>query len=581
MGWPVFPLNGKQPLVSHGHREATTDEAQIREWLARWPNANIGVPTGLLFWVLDMDPRHNGDESLRALIYKYGALPRTLQQMTGGGGRHYLFALPDQMEIRSITGLLPGLDVKGIGGYIVVAPSIHPDTRQPYLWDGLEPPEKQPILPAPAWLLDLIRTHHQAKASEPVEVPPQIKHGVQHYTLFRLGCSMRRNGLEKDEIFSALWQANLNRCEKPGPEENIRELAEDICRRYPAGHINSNSTVSIPKALPAPVEPETEPPEPKAPRPVKPVKKSLREEALVLYNADYPAPKPIVDPILYPGLTILGGRPKVGKSWFALQLALAVVSGQKLAGYLDIKKPGRCLYVSLEDRPRQIRARLHRLTQPHDFLADLHFIYELPPLFSGGAITLDTELQEHPVEVLIVDSLFAAVQQAKRQNVDVMQADYNIVNLFRQLAEKYSIALVLIAHTRKAAGDFLDLIQGTTGTTAATDAVWVLQRTPEANYILSVTGRDFDNNTFGLKRTEASPAWIITGEGDEIAQSEARREILDLLREGPLKPSTIAQRLRKNISGIHRLLSALCALNQVVRSSYGTYDIAPPGSAKK
>jgi hypothetical protein len=319
-------------------------------------------------------------------------------------------------------------------------------------------------------------------------------------------------------------------------------------------------------------------PKPNGPPP--PPAKPERKGCLMIYNGNYPEPAPIIEAILYPGLTILGGRPKVGKSWFALELALSIVSEQKLCRYLTVRKPGRVLYISLEDRERQLRARLRKLSPPSDWMEDLTFIFELPPLMAGGATVIMAELDEHPVEIVVVDSLLALVKQASREKVDAMQADYNIINTLRQIAEKYAVAIILIAHTRKAGGDFLDTIQGTSGTTAAADAVWVLSRTPEGEAKLEVTGRDLESNTFGLKRAEDSGAWIITGEGDEVTQSEARREIIDLLRDqGPIKPTRIATLLRKNISGVHRLLQALCESRLIVRTRYGTYHL--PGQPPK
>ena len=63
LAWPVFPLkpHGKDPLTAHGYKDATVDEKQIREWAKKWPDANIGIPTGIRFWVLDIDPRNGGD----------------------------------------------------------------------------------------------------------------------------------------------------------------------------------------------------------------------------------------------------------------------------------------------------------------------------------------------------------------------------------------------------------------------------------------------------------------------------------------------------------------------------------------
>lgn len=562
LGWPVLPVKsrGKEPLTTHGVKDATLDPKIIREWWAKWPNANVGIRTGVKFWVLDIDPAKGGDESLMNLVGRHTAIAETLQQMTGGGGRHYLFEPPDQMTIGRHLGVWPGIDVIGEPGYILGAPSIHPSGK-PYMWDGSVPITKQTLSQANPWLLIEIMAatngHHADRP--PFELPKAIPQGERHPHLFRMGCSMRRKGCERDEILAALLEVNQKRCEPPYDRDHIGKLADDICRRYPAGEGQQK-----PKPQP--------PPKPKI----------ERETWRSLYNADYAMPEPIIDSLLYPGLTILGGRPKVGKSWLALQLALSLISNEKLGGYLEVKKPSRVRYVSLEDRKHQIKARLHKLTPFTEYQRDLDFVFELEPLLTGGLAALDQDLAEHPVEVLIVDSLLAAVKTASRDHVDIMQADYNVVAMLRDLAVRHSLALVLIAHTRKAAGDFLDLIQGTTGTTAAADAVWVIQRLPEGTATLSVVGREIETNVFGLKRDEGFPAWIITGEGDEISQSDARRDIIELLRdEGPLKPSRIAGRLRKSISGTHRLLVALCSAGLVIRTGYGTYQIPKTGQTKE
>lgn len=554
LGWPVFPLKprAKDPMTTHGHKDATLDEQRIREWWAKWPKANIGIPTGIRFWVLDIDPRNGGEDSRAALVLKHGALADTLRQTTGGGGSQYFYEMPDQQKISCHIAVWPGIDIKGEGGYIVVPPSVHPSGKE-YMWDTAKASILQePINAADGWLITeiLAATNHHG-SGHAFELPLKIKKGEQHKTLFKMGAAMRAKDCGYDEIFAALWELNVSRCEEPGPRANIEKLARSICERYAAGSTTPKPTAAAPKG-PKPLE---------------------RNEAKGIYNADFPDPQPIVDPILYPGLTILGGRPKAGKSFLALQLAVAVNSGGKLCRYLEVHKVCRCLYVSLEDRKRQIRARLRRLAQVNE-LAKLDFVFELDPLMAGGAAQLDRELTERPVDVVILDSLLAAVKQAKRQNIDVMQADYNIVAILREIAEKHSLALVVVAHTRKAAGDFLDSIQGTSGTTAAADAIWVLQRTPEGTATLSVTGREVTTSTFGMKREDGNPAWVITGEGDEVTQSEARREVLRLLREeGPHTPSNLSRKLHKAVSGIHRLLDALCSATLVIRTKHGTYAI--------
>lgn len=135
-GWPVFPCKprGKTPLTPHGFKEATCNPNLIERWWDRWPDANIGVPTGsaIKAWVLDVDGAE-GSVSLTQLESELGELPLTREAITGGGGRHLFFSMPGDRAIGNRVNLRPGLDVRGDGGYVVVPPSIHPSGKA-YAW---------------------------------------------------------------------------------------------------------------------------------------------------------------------------------------------------------------------------------------------------------------------------------------------------------------------------------------------------------------------------------------------------------------------------------------------------------------
>lgn len=154
-GLAVFPVipRDKKPLTANGYKAASKEEAQLREWWAKWPDANIGIPTGEAqgFFVLDIDGPE-GQESLLALESQHGALPRTRTVRTGGGGLHFWFKYPEGMQIRNSTSkIAPKVDVRGDGGYVVAPPSIHSSGNK-YEWaeeSGWE------ISEAPSWLLNM------------------------------------------------------------------------------------------------------------------------------------------------------------------------------------------------------------------------------------------------------------------------------------------------------------------------------------------------------------------------------------------------------------------------------------------
>jgi hypothetical protein len=179
--WPVFPLHGKVPAIpkeagGQGVHDATLDEAQIRRWWMRWPDANIGIACGSAvgFWVLDIDADKGGIENLAALEAAHGALPPTVEAVTGSGGKHLLFRLDGQPvknranRMKTTAGeRLHGLDTRATGGYIVAAPSVHPETGVLYQWRPDRHPLRHGIADAPAWLLDMA-------APEPERAPTPV-----------------------------------------------------------------------------------------------------------------------------------------------------------------------------------------------------------------------------------------------------------------------------------------------------------------------------------------------------------------------------------------------------------------------
>ena len=149
-GLAIFPCRGKVPLTEHGYLDATTDLETIAGWWQRWPSANIGLPmapNGLM--AIDVDPRNGG--TLAALDLP--ADLKTWRAATGGGGQHIVFAAPAGVDDVPAT-LGPGIDVK-FHGYIVVDPSVHPDTGKVYRWlPNQSPWDIDQPAPVPANLLE-------------------------------------------------------------------------------------------------------------------------------------------------------------------------------------------------------------------------------------------------------------------------------------------------------------------------------------------------------------------------------------------------------------------------------------------
>jgi DNA-binding transcriptional ArsR family regulator len=259
---PVFPLHsvdqtgrcscgdkpgckpGKHPRIRNGHRRATTNPDRIRWWWSKWPDANIGIPTGESSGLLVLDIDDHGSASLDALEAKHGQLPETRTVRTGGGGMHAYFRYPTGSGIRNSTGKVgSGLDVRGEGGYVVAPPSR--TAKGPYAFL-----DRGPLAPSPEWLLDAARKPHRATTDENgaeagatrgLDGEP-IPFGRRGDTLFRIACSLRARGCEYDRILSELRQVNQERCSPPigaHAEDTdaleLEKIAESVVSRYPAG----------------------------------------------------------------------------------------------------------------------------------------------------------------------------------------------------------------------------------------------------------------------------------------------------------------------------------------------------------
>lgn len=163
-GWPVLPLapREKRPLTRHGLKDASTDLLQVRDWWRAWPDANIGIRTGVAFDVLDLD----GDPGFASLG---DFLAGSDYEHTGpigitSKGEHWLFAPTGR---GNGTHLLPNIDYRGENGYIVAPPSVHPSGRR-YRWLVYEAP-----LPAPTeWLLELLERIPVPRPAPPILTNP-------------------------------------------------------------------------------------------------------------------------------------------------------------------------------------------------------------------------------------------------------------------------------------------------------------------------------------------------------------------------------------------------------------------------
>lgn len=240
-GWLVFPVHypinetlcscghsncksaGKHPMTRRGLKDASNDRNQILRWWQKEPMANTGLVTGRAsgLLVIDIDPRHGGYESLQKLEDQYGKLPETLTVQTGGNGKHFYFQYPVG-DYKNKAGLLPGIDIRAEGGYVVAPSSTHASMKT-YEWED----QSTPIAALPAWFLNLL-AQPKPTSQQPTSSSQPFQEGSRHQSIVSLGGFLKSKGLEHSQVLESLTQLNKSLCNPPLEAEEIQTISKSL-----------------------------------------------------------------------------------------------------------------------------------------------------------------------------------------------------------------------------------------------------------------------------------------------------------------------------------------------------------------
>ena len=278
------------------------------------------------------------------------------------------------------------------------------------------------------------------------------------------------------------------------------------------------------------------------------------------------------------GLTILAGAPKIGKSWMALGIAIAVSLGLPAFGCLPTQRSG-VLYAALEDNHRRLQARLRQLL-PTGRPDQLHFMTQLPRLDEGFIGKLRAWLTDHPdVKVVIIDT-FARIRSSDTKSNDY-QEDTKALQGLQELANEMDLAIVVVTHTRKLpAEDAFDEVLGSRGLTGVADTILVMQRgRNQSDANLAVTGRDVDERVDAFMFDRKTGAWAYLGDASRFDVTPEREDFLQALgRVGPvgIGPTALAEVLDDNVNNVKQMLRRAHKAGQVTKVAPGKYTLASP-----
>jgi KaiC/GvpD/RAD55 family RecA-like ATPase len=345
-GWRVFPITPRQkapPLLNDWQHLASADAAKVKEWWRQFPEANIGIACGKEsnLVVLDIDTDKGGAESFMAMQVEHDRIPDSIEALTGGGGRHILFAHPGPRIPNSASKLGPGLDIRGDGGYIVAPPSVHPSGNR-YEWEPSCKPSQTVLADMPEWMVKDL-------AEKPLNItvvdgngrklaPPvgeKINGGTRNATLTSLGGSMRRRGMDTDAIYAALWAENQNKCDPPLSADEVMNIAKSVGRYEPTSPPNFQNSVGYNgNGNKAKVEP-------REPHNAYEVADAFMDLLDHLDGRSVPTHILPIDKSVggleRQTLTILGARPSMGKSTLAWQIARNVAANKLKAYFFSLE----------------------------------------------------------------------------------------------------------------------------------------------------------------------------------------------------------------------------------------------------
>ena len=519
LGIRVIPIKPgeKRPPMSQWQDKASNDIHVVNDWwTSQYSGYGIGIATGQTkhgrIFVLDVDDReeYKGSDTLHDLQEKYGQLPETVTAITGTGGQHLYFYCDEDIRNDAGSRLGVGLDIRGTGGQVLAAPTIHPNGRT-YQWEhGLSPHERKPAK-APDWLVKLLTK--QPEMVKPKGQPDNFltdpntpsarycakttweellipdgwtlakvdRHGEQHWV---------RPGKDPRDGTSATIGHNGNDALIVFTS-SIPWLPEGGYNRfgYYAASKHGGDWKQASQAFLATAEGK---PEPVTPIPTPDEMLSMLVDWKTFWSLEHATEEWLAKPLIAKGRqTALFAGAKTGKSWLTLNVVAALASGKPILGQ-PAQPPIHCLYLDYEMIESDLYERLEQFGYTEDDdLSHLHYalIPNLPPLnTTEGASAIMKLVELTKAEVVVIDTTGRAID-----------GEENSADSYREFArttglslKRANVACVRTDHAGKDGGKK----QGQRGSSAKNDDVDIVYRL------------DKSDDGLTLKRTHTRISWV-------------------------------------------------------------------------
>ena len=361
--FPVFPIEpgGKRPLTDNGLKDATNDRETLEQWARWWPDANIGhCPDTSGHWVLDIDTKPNKDgitglDSLENLEREHGPLPSTLVIRTPSGGLHYWFYGRARTHSRTVFG--PGIDTRGVGGYVLIEGSIVGDREYSIERDDA-------AADAPAWMVEQLSRKFEDSKTATVdeldrdidikrarkyleEANPAIEGDGGDDWTYRIACTLKDIGISQDTAHNLMLEVWNQGCEPPWDSDELWAKVDHAYaygQNEPGAKAIDDTRGRFTAEILAAMEGCSDAP-PDTLQPIKRERFTLRDETA----QDERRPPQWIIPGWLPTASsvMLYGPPQSYKSFVALDMALSIAAGRPWAGTPGIAQ-GDVVYLAGE-----------------------------------------------------------------------------------------------------------------------------------------------------------------------------------------------------------------------------------------
>jgi hypothetical protein len=284
----------------------------------------------------------------------------------------------------------------------------------------------------------------------------------------------------------------------------------------------------------------------------------------------------VVPDLIPEGLTILAGKPKIGKSWLALDIALAVAGGRFVLGEIRPDQ-GDVLYAALEDNQRRLQKRTRKVMGGDNAWPQrLMLATRWRRLDAGGIDDIREWASSVTNPRLVILDTLAGVRPERSSRDTLYDGDYKALRELHDWANEVGIAVLVLHHTRKMeADDPIDTISGSLGLAGCADTNVILSRGGKGT-TLYIRGRDVEEQEHAVTFSAETCRWTILGDAAEVHQTYTRGKLSVALQEAnkPMSPADLIVATGLSKQNVDTTLHRMVKDGKIVRLSRGMYALA-------